>query len=303
MTEVSVHPRAPFDFGPMLRYLGRSPIEPLDVVEGDRYRRALRLHGEPHVVEARSVGSVDRPELCVRVLGVDDRALAAEAGRLIARQMRTDDDHGMIDAAARDDRRAAELTSSLRGARAALSGEPFEALIWAILAQQINIVFAYKLKRRVVERYGSAIEREGRTYWLMPTAGELADATEADLRDLQFSRQKLEYTRSLSRAVVDGVIDWDRLRPMETEGAVRELTALHGIGRWTAEVLCMRALGHTDVFPAGDLGLRAALGRLLELGRHATEAEARAITDAWRGWRSHAAFCLWFSLMPGRGAT
>ena len=95
----------------------------------------------------------------------------------------------------------------------------------------------------------------------------------------------------LAGVVAVGAIDWDELRDAPTADAVATLTAHRGIGRWTAEYVCMRGLGHPDVLPAADLGLRAAIGRAYGLGGHASEAEVRTLAERWAGWCSHAAFC------------
>jgi DNA-3-methyladenine glycosylase II len=296
-------PTPPFDLQLALRYLGRSPVEPLDVVVDGCYRRAVRLGGRPALLDVRSVGTVEAPSIEVRVLEpCDPGLLLSRAERLIARCFRVDEDPRDLDRVAAADPVFGALLARLRGARAILMPSPFEALIWAILGQQINIGFAYKLKRALVERFGEQIEHEGRSYRLFPEPARLAAATPAELRAIQFSRQKAEYVRFLSQLAADRGIDWELLRAMPTEEAIDELATLRGVGRWTAEYVCMRGLGHRDVIPAADLGLRAAVGRAYGLERTATEAELRALAERWAGWRSHAAFCWWYTLAPGLGA-
>src|SRR5215207_3518921 len=110
---------------------------------------------------------------------------------------------------------------------------PFECLVWAILGQQITVAFAYKMKRALVERYGDSLEHEGRTYWLFP------EAAPGELRELQFSRQKSDYVRSLAALVAEDRVDWAELAGMPSEDAIKGLTALRGVGRWTAEYVLM----------------------------------------------------------------
>ena len=83
---------------------------------------------------------------------------------------------------------------------------------------------------------------------------------------------------------------------LPAEEAIAALTALPGIGRWSAEYALMRAYGHRDVMPAGDGGLKQIIGREYGLGRLATEAEVRALGERWAGWRAYAAFYWWFQL-------
>jgi DNA-3-methyladenine glycosylase II len=295
-----LRPRPPFDFTIALGYLSRSPQEPLDVVLEGRYRRAVLLEGRPSLVEVRETGTVDDPSLEVSLLGGaagPDLPPLAEA--LIARCFRLDEDQRPLDGIAAADPVFGAVLAALRGARAVLMPSPFEALVWAILGQQINIAFAYRIKRALVERYGEILEHDGRVYRLFPEPARLATLSYGELREIQFSRQKAEYVTSLAALVAEDRIDWDGLRDAPTDDAVAALSALRGVGRWTAEYVCMRGLGHRDVIPAADVGLRAAIGRAYGLGRNATEAEVRTLAERWDGWRSHAAFCWWYTLAPG----
>ncbi len=296
----TLYPRHPFNFRLSIRYLARSPLEPLDVVADGRYRRAVRLEDRPTLLELEAVGPPEQPSLELRLLcSPASTSLLLAAEGLVRRCFRLEEDPSGLDVVAAADPVFGKLLGALRGARAILMPSPFEALIWAILGQQINVGFAYKLKRALVEHYGDRLQHEGRTYHLFPEPDRLARLDPGELRPLQFSRQKSEYVVALSRLAADGAIDWEELRALPTEEAVAELSRLKGVGRWTAEYVCMRGLGHRDVIPAADLGLRAAIGRAYGLGRTATEAEVRALAERWAGWRSHAAFCWWYTIAPG----
>ncbi len=195
----------------------------------------------------------------------------------------------------------AAVAARYRGLRPVLIADTFETLVWAILGQQINVIFAAKLKRALVERFGTALPVSGHTYWLFPEAETLAALThERDLRPLQFSRQKSEYTILAARAVAGGALDLPALAAAGEEEALARLMALKGVGRWTAEYVLMRGLGYPDVAPAADGGLRRVIGREYGLGRLATEDEVRRLAAAWRPWRSYAALYWWFTLQRER---
>jgi len=320
---VTLTPRAPFDAQPIIAYYGRSPLEPLDIVVDGAWRRAVRLGGRKVLFEVAAVGSVEAPRVTVRLLaegsppprageglGVGDfssapgaregdvLALAADA---VARWWRLDQDPAALDEIAARDPVLGGLLARLRGARPPLMPSPFECLVWAILGQQITVAFAFKMKRALVERYGDSIAHQGWTSWLFPEPARLAEADPADLREIQFSRQKSEYVRSLASLVAEDRIDWAELAAMPSEAAIKALTALRGVGRWTAEYVLMRGLGHEDVIPAADVGLQSAIGRAYGLGRKATEAEVRALAERWAPHRSYAAFAWWWSLSAERG--
>ena len=305
--EIILTPRPPFNAGPILGYLSRSPLEPLDVVTDGAYRRAVRLGGRPVLLDAVPGGTADAPTVTVRVLAigeggptangpVDEGETLTLAAEAVSRWWRIEQDPSELDDIAARDPILGALLARLHGARAPLMPSPFECLVWAILGQQITLAFAYKMKRALVERYGASLEHEGRTYWLFPEAARLAEADPADLRELQFSRQKSDYVRSLAALVAEDRIPWEQLTAVPSDEAISGLTALRGVGRWTAEYVLMRGLGHPDVIPAADVGLQTAIARAYDLGRKATEQQVRALAEAWRPRRSHAAYAWWWSL-------
>ena len=301
LPSLTLTPRPPFDASPILGYLSRSPLEPLDVVIDGRYRRAVRLDGRPTLIEVLPEGTVEAPRLTVRLLGSDaDPALLPVAAQEVARWWRIDQDPSALAPLAGRDPVFGALLARLHGARAPLMPSPLECLVWAILGQQITLAFAYKMKRALVERYGDALEYDGQTYRLFPRAARLAEADPADLRELQFSRQKSDYVRSLAALDAEERIDWADLAARPTEAAIAGLTALRGVGRWTAEYVLMRGLGHPDVIPAADVGLQTAIGRAYDLGRKATEAEVRTLAEQWAPQRSYASFAWWWSLAAAK---
>jgi DNA-3-methyladenine glycosylase II len=152
----------------------------------------------------------------------------------------------------------------------------FAALAQAIVSQQVSVASAAAIWGRV-EAAGFAEE------------GRMAAADEADLRACGLSRQKIRYLRALASAG----IDWRGLRAAQTEEVVARLTAVPGIGRWTAEIYAKFALGHADAFAAGDLALQEAARRLCGLDARPTERHLREIAEAWRPVRAVAARALW----------
>jgi len=107
------------------------------------------------------------------------------------------------------------------------------------------------------------------------------------------SRAKARYARALAGMIVNGELDLDRLRRLDDDAARAELTRVPGIGRWTADIYLMFALGRPDVWPSGDLALAVAAGRLLGRKRRPTPKQLEAIGNAWRPWRTAAALMLW----------
>jgi len=202
----------------------------------------------------------------------------------------------LLDSIPRHDEFSQELLTRFRGVRPALLPDIFETITWAIIGQQINVIFAAKCKRAFVERFGTPFEMDGETWMLFPTPERVVEIAESELAEIQFSRQKSRYILNLAREIVDGRLDLDALLTMPPDAALERLELLPGIGRWTAEYVLMRGIGHPDVIPAGDGGLRRIVGQRYGMGRLATEAEVRTIAEPWAGWRSYFVFYLWFAL-------
>lgn len=152
----------------------------------------------------------------------------------------------------------------------------FAALFEAIVSQQVSTQAA----RAIIGRVEAAGLRD-------PAAVLAAD--DALLRGCGLSRQKVRYVRALAAAG----IDYAALRDAPLSGIVETLTAVPGVGRWTAEIYAMFSLGRADVFAPADLALQEGARMLLELPERPREAPLRRMAERWAPWRSVAAGMLW----------
>ena len=116
---------------------------------------------------------------------------------------------------------------------------------------------------------------------------------EDDLRALGLSRPKARYAKAIAEAVNSGALCFKRQSAAPLEEAVAEMTAIKGVGPWTAEIYQMFCVGRPDLLPVGDLALREAAGRLYDLPERPTQAEFAALGEPWSPWRSAAALVLW----------
>jgi DNA-3-methyladenine glycosylase II len=157
----------------------------------------------------------------------------------------------------------------------------FPGLLQAIVAQQISNQAASAIWGRL-RAVGGALE----------PAGMLALSDDA-LRAVGLSRPKVAHARSLASAFLDGTLEADAIAAMDDEAAVAAIAAVRGLGRWTAEVYLLFALGRDDVFPAGDIALAASAAHLRDLATRPNPVELRALADAWRPSRALAARLLW----------
>lgn len=168
---------------------------------------------------------------------------------------------------------ALELTGPLPLRR---KPDGFETLLSAIVSQQVSVAAANAIWGR--------LDAAGLT-----ARAAVAVAEEEALRAAGLSRQKVRYAMALAQSGVD----FAALREMPEDQAVAHLTEVPGIGRWTAEIYLMFALGRADVFAPADLALQEAARMLFDLPDRPREAPLRRMAEEWRPWRSVAAVALW----------
>jgi DNA-3-methyladenine glycosylase II len=170
----------------------------------------------------------------------------------------------------------------------------FEALTWAIMGQQINLTFAYTLKRRLVENFGKKLVLHENEYWAYPSPEIIANLQIDDLRNLQFTTRKAEYVIGIAKEIVEGRLSKEMLR--FSEDPAKHLISLRGIGPWTADYVLMKCLLKTDAFPVADVGLQNAVMKQLKWQRKPTIKELKNQAENWSGWEAYATFYLWRSL-------
>ncbi len=153
-----------------------------------------------------------------------------------------------------------------------LRDDGFEALLSAIVSQQISVAAARGVWAKLEAAHATTAEA------ILPLSVE-------DLRTIGLSKQKAGYAKALA----EHRIDYKALRFQRAEAVVRELTAVKGIGVWTAEIYAMFSLGRADVFAAGDLALQESARVLFALPARPSEKDLRQMAEAWSPWRAVAA--------------
>ena len=164
--------------------------------------------------------------------------------------------------------------------------DAFTMLARAIIGQQISVKAADSIWARFADLCGTV------------SPERVVAIGEAGLRERGMTRQKAAYLVHIAEAAADGRLDGRRLRPLDDEAVVKELVALKGVGRWTAEMFLIFHMQRPDVLPVGDLGLRRAIGQRYADGRELSLEDIHAIAVPWRPWRTVATWYLWRSLDP-----
>jgi DNA-3-methyladenine glycosylase II len=162
--------------------------------------------------------------------------------------------------------------------------DPFVAMLEAIVWQQLSTKAAAAIYSRVL----AALPDGG-----PPTPANVAAADSLALRAAGLSRAKVAYIQDLATKVRDGVVHLDRLHLLDDEAVIEELTKVKGIGRWTAEMFCIFTLRRLDVWPVGDLGVRAGYARAYGWAELPTPQALQAEGERFRPYRTLAAWYCW----------
>jgi len=189
------------------------------------------------------------------------------------------------------------LAIKYSGSRIISISNLFEAICWAIIGQQINLTFAYKLKRLLVEKYGEEEIVDNQTYLSFPTPQILAKADRNDLIKMKFSRQKIDYLMNISNALLDNQISKEILFNCKNKDErIEKLTAVKGIGVWSANYVLMKSIRDINCITYGDSGLNKAIHTIFKTSKKPSKDEIDMIFKDFKNWESYLNFYLWKSL-------
>ena len=262
--------RPPYDWGSLLAFLETRALPGVESVENGVYRRNIRIGSGTGVIKVQPAGR--EPVLAIDVEIEDCLHLKTVIER-IRRMFDLDAETGEIAQHLASDVLLQPAVAAHPGLRIPGAWDGFELAVRAILGQQVSVRAARTIAGRIVERWGEGV--------LFPEPATLA---EADLTEAGVTGARARAIAKLAAAVASGGLRFQSSYSLEE--VIERLTALDGVGAWTAHYIAMRAFSEPDAFPAADLGLRRAAGNLTT-----RELETRA--EAWRPWRAYAALYLW----------
>jgi len=279
--------RPPFDWIKLQRFLAMRAIPGVESVSDDAYRRTLEIDDCEGVLEV--VPAPGANQLIARIR-LDDTRHAQTIFRRAQRIFDLEADPTLIASDLGRDPAMARRLRENPGIRVPGAWDGFELAVRAILGQQVSVKGATTLSGRLAEHFGrptrlAADDQE--LAFLFPTPARLA---ESDVAAIGLPRSRADAIRSLATAIASGQLDLDE--PCNLDDSISRLTALPGIGDWTAHYIAMRALREPDAFPCSDLGLRRALA---DSNGPISESKLREMSERWRPWRAYAAMLLWTS--------
>jgi AraC family transcriptional regulator of adaptative response / DNA-3-methyladenine glycosylase II len=269
--------RPPYDWDGVISFLRARATPGVEAVDDTGYRRTIALDGLHGVV---TIGHDAGAALRLGVRFPDPRALLTIVER-VRRMFDLGADPAVIAEQLKSDAMLRPLVTRTPGIRTPGAWDGFELAVRAILGQQVSVRAATTIAGRIAAMCGTAIAGGEGLDRLFPTAAQLANA---DVEAAGVMPARAETIRALARRVASGTIAI--AGSPDTSSLIAALTALPGIGPWTAEYIAMRVLNEPDAMPTGDLVLRQKTG-----ARTARELERRS--DAWRPWRAYAVMLLW----------
>jgi DNA-3-methyladenine glycosylase II len=287
MMNISVD--ASFSFKECLWFLNRNFDDCLHTIGPDYVRKAILIQGSPVLFEIRE-------GLSVKILHGENSAAVRD---FIHEWFDLGTDISPFYQQLSDYKSLSYMSSDFAGLRLIGIPDLFEAICWCIIGQQINLTFAYKIKRRLVEAYGKKIVYDGNTYYTFPSPETLAAVDPAELKAMQFSGKKVEYIKGIATVFKEGKMSKELLLSLkDIDAQQKALTAIRGIGIWTANYTLMKTLRVPSSIPYGDAGLLNAL----ILHKIITDKKDLSAIDSFfqhfKGWESYLVFYLWRSLAP-----
>lgn len=163
-----------------------------------------------------------------------------------------------------------------------INDQSFAVFLRVIVGQQLSVKAAATIFGRVIDLVGERVEPD-----------VFDKLTDDELRGAGLSRPKVKYVRSLCQTITDGTLDIGALPNQTDEDAITAITAVKGLGVWSAHIYLMFSLGRPNIWPVGDLAVRVGAGRIIEQEERPTEKQAQEIGERWQPYRSAVALLAW----------
>ena len=294
----TMRPKSPFDFERSAGMHSRFRDSLPDIYENNVYMRVLRTDRKPVLVSVSSLGTIREPRLLIHTYPLPRAASEIfELKHSLRLMFEPTFDFDRFYAVASKDATMRTIAEKLRGLRPIRPPTIFESVIIAMTEQQISLHAAIAIRSRMIQRYGDTVTRRGRIFYSFPTPESLARAKRAGLRRVGLSASKARCVSEFSKRIANDEFDLNRLKKMDDDQVVAELTKFRGIGEWTAKYTLVRGMGRANSLPADDLGIRRAVSEAYFKGRSVSAEEVRVtLTEKFAPYSGIAAFYLMYHL-------
>jgi DNA-3-methyladenine glycosylase II len=282
--EVTIEPRAPFRLDLTAWALRRRSHNAVDRFDASAYRRVVAIDdGGPVAVTVTQHDAPSGPRLGVLLVGrAIDKQTEQRARCALDRLLGLSVDLTPFAAMAERDPRLGPLALRLRGLKPPRFATVFEALVNGVACQQLSLDVGIHLLNRLTAAHGRPVSVDPDGPRAFPDPGRLAGVPPEELRRHGFSLSKARTIVEIAGAIVAGEVDLESLDQLDDRAAVDRLTALRGIGRWTAEYVLLRGLGRLQVFPGDDVGAHNKLRRFFDIDGPLDYDGVMRLTARWR---------------------
>ena len=300
---VSIKPVPPFNFeltaGYHTYFQNRYGT---DTMEDGVYRRLIDLDDKLVLASVRSIGTLEAPELALELRGSelspDDVESATDR---VSWLLGVDQGLAPFYELGRADQAMAGLVEQFYGLHLPHTASVFEALVLAVLGQQISTNVARIIRTLLIETFGPSAEFDGETYYAFPRPASIWASSPAELHTMKLTQRKSEYVHGLAGSALDPEMGLECLEELTDREIVEKLVALRGVGMWTAQWALIRAVGRPDALPLGDLALRRVVSHLFMDGEDVNDAKVEEIAQRWSPYRTYATVYLFSALRTGAG--
>ena len=283
-----------FSFEECLWFLNRNYDDCLHIIHQDNIMKAIEFEGQIFLIRIQENGSFLEVDILIGESSPESKRFITD---YITEWFDLDRNIQPFYDLLKKDGRLAYMAEEYKGLRLLGIADLCEAICWCIIGQQINLTFAYKVKIRLIEKYGKKVDYEGETYYIFPESETLANADVEDLRAMQFSQQKIDYTIGTAKAFANGTLSKEMIKALpDFTSRKKALTNLKGIGEWTANYALMKSLKEPQCIPHADIGLLNALANHDIIADRSEQNKINAFFETFKGWESYAVFYLWRSL-------
>jgi len=279
---LQIEPLAPFRLDLTAWALRRRPHNAIDRWGESTYRRALSIDDGPVALSVTEEGTQEAPRLSAR-LGArpTDRPPDWPVRRALSRLLGLDVDLSAFAAMAASDPLLGPLAARMRGLKPPRFPTVFEALVNGVACQQLSLDVGIHLLNRLTDERGRPVSADPEGMRAFPGPEELGSAEPDDIKCLGFSRAKARTIVEAARTIAAGDLDLEGLERLEDGAAIERLTAMRGIGRWTAEYVLLRGLGRLHIFPGDDVGAHNKLRRLFDIDTGLDYDAVRRLIGRW----------------------
>ena len=278
---IEVYVPEDFSFEQCMVYLNRSDIECLHKIKDGEFYKLLKVEDVNVIIKV----SMENQKLIVTFLDfIPSPWIRAQVAEYVWEMFDLGVDIAPFYKLAEKDSIIKFLVDRYKGLRIIKMKDMFETMCWAIIGQQINLKFAYTLKKRLVENYGEKSIYEDEEYFLFPSFDVISKIDIEDLKQFQFTTRKAEYIIGLAKLFNHGDIEKEKLVLEKDYKKLRKmLTEVRGVGNWTADYTILKCFNIIDAFPIADVGIHNAIKGILGLTEKPTINEIERLALNWVG--------------------